>query len=344
MFAFCGIFLILAGMLLGDIFAVFVLHPNNARIGDAMYAAAMAIPAGNTDAIMGHFQSIGGFLENRGTKVDAHSHSVAIGYVAVLLAILQPFVAWSATTKLRVARAFVACAISLPIAIFTIHYAGLAYSPSGVIGWASIVADAAGLLIAVIVTIQLMGLWRYWRLWRKGSLAGAFDRVSLESGAGRILLVGGSVLLLAGFLYGAGYAGYTQYLQSPGEVEILRGIVASAAEHKSVDANFAAYGAYLAFRGINTAAHAHINSMAILLLVLALIQPLVFLSAKWKNRWAGIIVVAAAALPVCILMEFKYGLIAGGLADISGLAAMIALSAMLFGLARRTGAIDSKQG
>ena len=325
-------------MLLGDIFAVFILHPNNARIGDAVYAAAAAIPTGDTDAIMGHFQAIGTFLENRGTKVDAHSHGVAMGYLAVLLAILQPFVAWSTATKLRVAQAFVVCAITLPIAIFTIHYAGLAYSPLVAIGWASIAADAAGFAIAIFVTIHLVGLWRYWR---NDHDTADIERPDTLDRASRILFVGGSVLLLVGFLYGAAYAGYSEYTQSPNEVDILSSIVASAMERQSLDADFAAYGGYLAFRGINTAAHAHLNSMAILLLLLALIQPFVFLSDRWKSRWAIIMVVAATALPVSILLEFKYGLIAGGMADTSGLAAMVALAAMLFGLARKTGALDS---
>lgn len=341
LYAFCGVFLILSGMLLGDIFAVFILHPNNARIGDAVYAAAAAIPAGDTDAIMGHFQAIGAFLENRGTKVDAHSHGVAMGYLAVLLAILQPFVAWSTATKLRVAQAFVVCAITLPIAIFTIHYVGLAYSPFVAIGWASIAADAAGFAIAIFVAIHLMGLWRYWRNWRDDYDTADIERPDTLDRASRILFVGGSVLLLVGFLYGAAYAGYSEYTQSPNEVDILSSIVASAMERQSLDADFAAYGGYLAFRGINTAAHAHLNSMAILLLLLALIQPFVFLSDRWKSRWAIIMVVAAAALPVSILLEFKYGLIAGGMADTSGLAAMVALAAMLFGLARKTGALDS---
>ncbi len=329
-------------MLLGDVFAVFVLHPNNDRIGAALYAAAMAIPAGDADAIMAYFQSIGGFLENRGTKVDAHSHSIIIGFLAVLLAILQPLVAWSAKTKLRIAWIFVACAVTLPVAIFAIYYVGLAYSPSAVIGWASIAADAAGLTLALIVVLQLMGLWRYWRYWRTGNEVAGFERPDVLDRASRILLVGGSLLLLAGFLYGAAYAGYTKYLLNPGEVEILRNIVTHAAQGQSVDADFGAYGGYLAFRGISAAAHAHVNAMAILLLVLALVQPLLFLSDKWKNRWATVMVVAATALPVSILLEFKYGLIAGAMADISGLIAMVALSAMFIGVARRTGAMDNK--
>ena len=44
-----GILLVASGMLFGDIFAMFILHPNNARIGAAMYAAAQLIPAGDAE-------------------------------------------------------------------------------------------------------------------------------------------------------------------------------------------------------------------------------------------------------------------------------------------------------
>ena len=108
-----GMLLIASGMLFGDIFAMFVLHPNNARIGAAMYAAAQLIPAGDADGILGHFMAIGGFLENRGTKVDTHTHIIHMGYIALLLAILQPWVALSPATRWRAACLFIASSFML---------------------------------------------------------------------------------------------------------------------------------------------------------------------------------------------------------------------------------------
>src|SRR5690242_21394973 len=69
-----GIGLILVGMLFGDIFAVFVLHQNAAKVGASLSAAAHAAVAGDAGAVAASFQSVGGFLENRGTKVDTHVH------------------------------------------------------------------------------------------------------------------------------------------------------------------------------------------------------------------------------------------------------------------------------
>jgi hypothetical protein len=46
-----------------------------------------------------HFTDVGTFLENRGTKVDTHVHMIDFGYLALLLAALQPWVAFGEKTK-----------------------------------------------------------------------------------------------------------------------------------------------------------------------------------------------------------------------------------------------------
>ena len=112
-----GILLIASGMLFGDIFAMFALHPNNARIGAAMYTAAGLIPTGDVDGILAQFMAIGGFLEFRGTKVDTHSHIIHMGYIALLLAMLQPWVALSPRVRHRTAWLFILCAALMPPAI-----------------------------------------------------------------------------------------------------------------------------------------------------------------------------------------------------------------------------------
>src|SRR5690349_21383382 len=90
-----GIALILTGMIFGDIFAVFTLHQNATHVGSSLTAAAQAALAGNRRAVFADFQDVGSFLENRGTKVDTHVHMIDFGYLALLLALLQPWVALS---------------------------------------------------------------------------------------------------------------------------------------------------------------------------------------------------------------------------------------------------------
>src|ERR1041384_2765397 len=124
-----GIGLILVGMLVGDIFAVFVLHQNAAQVGESLAVAAHAAIAGDANTVVASFQSVGNFLENRGTKVDTHVHMIAFGYLALMLAILQPWVSLCEDTRKKLAWTFLFGAWLLPVGVLLIHYVGLAYSP-----------------------------------------------------------------------------------------------------------------------------------------------------------------------------------------------------------------------
>jgi len=327
-------------MLFGDIFAMFVLHPNNARIGEAMYAASQLVPAGDADGILAHFMAIGGFLENRGTKVDTHSHIIHMGYIALLLAMLQPWVALSPALKWRAAWLFIVSAALLPVSIFSIYYAGLAYSPLEHIGWGSIFADFFGALLAVAVAIQLWGLWCH----KHGH---GESKVQPPSGnmASRTLLVGGLLLLVSGFLYGAGYAAWAQSGAATNEVDILKNIVshAAASEQELLGADFSAYGNYQMYRAINIAVHTHINEMGILLLLMSFVQGFIHYVDNTRRRWARLAVLSAFGLPIGILLEIKLGIVGSILADFFGFSMIVALMAMLFGLLRYTGAADSRE-
>ena len=339
-----GILLVAAGMLFGDIFAMFVLHPNNAKIGEAMYAASQLVPAGDAEGILAHFMAIGGFLENRGTKVDTHTHIIHMGYVAFLLAMLQPWVALSPGLKRSAALLFIIPAALLPVSIFSIYYVGLAYSPLEHIGWGSIFADFFGALLALAVCLQLWGLWRHYT--GPGDADVQTPSNNSGNGASRTLLVGGLLLLVSGFLYGAGYAGLAQPGSIASEVEILKNIVAhaTASENELLGADFGAYGNYQMYRAINIAVHTHINEMGILLLLMSFMQVAIHYTNRTRMRWAQVAVVSGFGLPIGILLEIKLGIVGSVLADFFGFTMIIALMAMLFGLLRYTGAADSHRG
>ncbi len=146
---FGGIGLIAAGMLFGDIFAVFVLHQNGGQTGQALLAATQAVAAQDPSAVKAAFTHVGDLLEDRGTKVDTHVHMIDAGYLALLLALIQPYVALSVSSKKLLAKLFLIGGFLLPVGIFLIHYVGLTYSPFTVIGWASIMADSAGGLLVL---------------------------------------------------------------------------------------------------------------------------------------------------------------------------------------------------
>jgi hypothetical protein len=303
------------------------------------------VAAGKAAAAEAHILFIGGpggLLENHGTKVDTHVHVIAFGYIALLLALVLPYVALPEPLKKQLAVVFLAGATLLPVCVFLIYYVGLAYSPLSSIGWASILADFGGLLVIVACAGYLAGLWRNLRSGR-GALK-AEVLLPETSWSSRALLAGGTLLVLAGYLHGAYYAGVHLYEHEARDVVLLRTMLESAAAGNAADARTAvnSYGALQGEKAVHIAAHAHIIEFGTLALLLAFVQPLVFLSEAWKRRWAAMLLAGSVILPVFVLLELKWGLVAGGIADFGGLLVILALTGMLVGVLRHSGRLDAE--
>lgn len=340
LFLLGGIGLILTGMIFGDIFAIFTLHQNAAQVGANLAAAANAALAGNRHVVLANFQNVGAFLENRGTKVDTHVHMIDFGYLALLLAILQPWVAFSDGVKKILAGIFLAGAWLLPVGVYLINYVGLAHSPVKTIGWASIAADFGGLLVLVVTFACLTGLWTRFRSER---VRPADKLLGDRSTEGRILFAGGLALVLLGFFHGAYYAGADLYKHEAQDYSLLAQMSAGAAAGARVVVNDAltSYGQLQGAKAVNIAAHAHCIEFGLLAIMLAFFQPYVRLRSSWKRRWAEVLLLGSLLLPVCVLLEIKYGLVAGGIADFAGLLIIFALLAMWIGILRYTGELDA---
>ncbi len=337
-----GIALIAGGMLFGDVFAVFVLHQNGARTGAMLLAATQAVAARDPAGVKEDFARIGGLLEDHGTKLDAHAHMIAAGYLALMLALLQSYVAFSSRTRKIVAQVFIAGGLLLPLGIFLIHYVGLAYSPFKVIGWASVLADSAGALLIAALIGEAWGLWRYF--W--GERADDAEPLLPQdySWERRTLLAGGTVLILMGFLYGAWYAGVDLYEHEAREKTILGAMLKTSAGGGDATQSVGDYGRLQAEKAVDIAAHSHVIEFGLLAVLLAFVQPFVFFSSRWKRFWVKLLLAGSIILPVFVLLEMRLGLIAGAIADIGGLMVLIALIGMLAGVVRYTGALDARQG
>src|SRR5215472_1043478 len=284
-FVIGGIALILCGMILGDVFAAFVLHPNANRIGGNLLAAAQAVIAHNPEGVGGALQNIGSLLENRGTKVDAHSHMIGFGYIALLAALLQPYVAFSESARRFLAKLFLVGATLLPVGVFFIHYVGLAGSPFAAIGWASVVGDFGGFLVWVVCIAELGGLWKYFRVSRERTFPD--ELLSERSWPARVLLSGGTILVLLGFLHGSYYARVHLFDYEAKDNALISAMTANAASGNSAGAlqAVADYGALQGAKAANIAAHAHVIEFGVLEILLAFFQPYIFLSEKWRRIW-----------------------------------------------------------
>ena len=335
-----GIGLILTGMIFGDVFAVFTLHQNAEQVGSNLAAAAQAALAGNRTAALANFQNVGAFLENRGTKVDTHVHMIDFGYLALMLAILQPWVDLAELSKRRIAWMFLVGAWVLPVGVYLIHYVGLAHSPLTTIGWASIAADFGGLLVLLATLAFLVGLWSQFR---RASVSLSDALVGDQSAEGRMLFAGGIALVVLGFFHGAYYAGADLYKHEAQDFSLLAEMSAGAAAGARFVVNSAltGYGQLQGAKAVNIAAHAHSIEFGMLAMMLAFFQPYVRLRASWKRRWCAVFLVGSLLLPVCVLLEIRYGLVAGAVADLAGLLIIFALLAMWIGILRYTGELDA---
>jgi hypothetical protein len=339
---FGGIALIAGGMLFGDIFAVFVLHQNGGQTGQTLLAATEAVRAGNSLAVKQIFEHLGGLLEDHGTKVDAHVHMTDAGYLALLLALIQPYVALPGRRKKLLAGLFVSGGLFLPVGIFLIHYVGLAYSPFAAIGWASVLADSAGAVLIIVLIAEAWGLWRF--LHENSNViepALPTDRTWER----RALMGGGVLLVLLGFLYGAWYAGFDLYRHEAREIGILKTMLkgATVGQGGAVVA-VADYGSLAAEKAVKIAAHSHLIEFGLLAMLLSFVQPYVQLSDTWKRRWVIVLLVGSIVLPVFVLLELNLGLLAGGIADLGGLLVIVGLSGMLVGVLRYSGSLDAVSG
>jgi hypothetical protein len=335
-----GIGLILTGMFFGDIFAVYTLHQNAAQVGANLAAAANAALAGNRDVVLASFRNVGAFLENRGTKVDTHVHMIDFGYLALLLAILQPWVRFAENVKKRIAWVFLMGAWLLPVGVYLIHYIGLAHSPLKAIGWASIAADFGGLLVLLATLACLAGLGIHFR---RGGAGPEDQLLSDRSAEARMLFAGGLALVLLGFLHGAYYAAADLYRHEAQDYSLLAQMSAGAAAGGGTVVNDAltAYGQLQGAKAVNIAAHAHSIEFGLLAIMMAFFQPYVSLRARWKRRWAAVLLLGSLLLPIFVLLEMRYGLVAGGIADFAGLLVIFALLAMWIGILRYTGELDA---
>ncbi len=338
-----GIALIAAGMIFGDIFAVFVLHQNADRIGERLLAAVHAVAAGDAPAVMAAFQNIGGLLENRGTKVDTHVHMIDFGYLALLLALLQPYLLLDEARKHLLAQMFLWGAVLLPVGVFCIHYLGLQYSPFSAIGWASVVADLGGLLVLLALIAQAAGFVSW--ICRGDRVEGETPTTPFGPAA-KMLMTGGTLLVLAGFLHGAYYAGAGLYQAERADESTLSRMVQQAASQQipAAEVSVRSYGGLQAAKAVQIAAHSHIIEFGLLAMLLAFVQPYVMLSERWKRRWVAVFLAGSVILPVFVLVELRFGLVAGGIADAGGALVVLALLGMLVGAIRYTGHADAEAG
>src|SRR5713226_4504794 len=332
---FGGISLILAGMLLGEVFAIFISHVASAQIRKEWTGSMIpAIEKHDLFAVGAGYSRIEDLLERRGRIMDAHSHMIAYGFLALALALLQPLNRFSERSRHALALCIVVGGLTQSVFVFASYWASRQAR-----GWALICSAAGGVLVLLGVLGTLAGLRG---TPSRNDFAGETLRL-LSSASSQILLKTGVFLILIGMVFGFYYAWVFVTQHEPQQVALLdRALTSALARDPSgATTSITAYRALQSRIAIVTAAHSHIIEMGIMAVLLAFVQNFVFLSDRWKRKWAVLFCIGGAVMPICTYCASIFGLVPAGFADAFGMLSLIALLAMLCGLVRQTGAEES---
>jgi len=333
---FGGISLILAGMLLGEVFAIFISHVASAHIRREWVANVIpAIEQHDLSAISVGYNRIEDLLERRGRIMDTHSHMIAYGFVALALALLQPMSKYSEPIRRALALCIVLGGLIQSVSVFASYWVIQQARE-----WAWIASAGGGALVLLGVLGSYTGL-RGAPL--RSDFAGETSR-RLSSASSRILLRTGAFLILAGMVFGFYYAWVFVTQHEPRQIALLDDALNSAMSRNSSGAtgSIMAYRALQSRIAIVTAAHSHVIEMGIMAMLLAFVQDFVFLSDRWKRRWATLFCIGGVVMPICTYCASIFGLVFAGFADTFGIMSVVALFAMLCGLVRHTGAIEAR--
>ncbi len=149
LFALGGIFLVLAAMLLGEIYAIYISHVANGIIRQSWTAVVEAASQGNAVAVEENFAIIGDLTEKRGRTMNAHSHLGAFGLLALVLAFIQPALSLTDRRKRQFAVMFLLGAVLQSGGVYISYYVGR---------WAVYLADFGAVLFIIAVGGTLLAL------------------------------------------------------------------------------------------------------------------------------------------------------------------------------------------
>ena len=327
---FGGMALVIGGMLLGEVYAIFLSHVANGEVRRNWAAVMEQIARRDAGGVAAGWARIEELQALRGRIMDTHSHLTAYGVLALALALVLPAVGYSVKTKTTLATLVLAGGTAHGIFVFLRTYTGSTSS------W---LADAGGVLLLVGCAGFLVGLLRR-------STGKELDvRALVGSGSARVFARGGALLILLGMAFGFYYAWVFVTWHEPGQNMLLATSLeqAAAGQAEQAQAGILAYRGLQSKIAITVAAHSHVIEYGMLAILLALLQPRVFLSEHAKRRWAWVFVLAALAMGLCIFGTTIFGLASAGLADVCGVFLLLALFANLAGAVRQMGAEDARR-
>jgi len=332
--AFGGIVFIVLGLVMGEIYAIFIAHVANGEIIRTWKELISALASGDGLKMTTAFPVIEELTAKRGRVMSTHSHLGGFGFFALMLAYIQPWLKLDDRTKLLNAIIFLAGAAIYVLGIFVSQYLG---------SWVLYIADFGALCVIVICIRTLINF-------RVSGDESTSPRTLLKDAlrptASRYLVKAGFLLILVGMSFGLYYAWVLVFQDEPALYRAIGEATAFAANANAAEAadHIVQFKRMQSKIGITAAAHSHAVEFGFLMLMLAFLQRFILLTDAWRLRWARVLSIGAFALPVCVLLATKYGLRAAAFSDLFGGFVLIALLAMAYGLVRQSGVLDQHKG
>lgn len=327
-----GIVLIVVGMLVGEIYAIYISHVANGVIRQNWAALPEAVSLGDTELVRTHFAVIEDLAEKRGRTMNAHSHIGAFGLLAIALAFFQSLLSLTDRRKRQLAWLFLSGVVLQIGGVYLSYY---------VDAWILYLSDLGALMLIVVVGWTVAGLPAN----RPSVPTGLSELVrgQLQPEASRFLLRAGLLLILLGMAFGLFYAWQLVSDDQPALHASINAAIDRARQHdvdaaKDLIAQFKGLQSKIA---ITAAAHSHAIEFGLLMVLLAFVQRFVLFGERWRLRWAWVLTTGAYLLPVCVYLATLYGLRAAAFADISGGLVVVGLLAMAVGIVRYTGVVDT---
>lgn len=329
-----GLFLVAGGMVVGEIYAIYISHVANGIIGRNWVGVIETAARGDLAQMREHFAIILDLSEKRGRTMNSHSHLAAFGLLALVLALVQPWVQQPSGTRLRLAIVFLIGSLLQVGGVYISYYTG---------ELSLYLSDLGGILLIV----ALVGTcWSLRHAAATGLPARDFIAEALAPAASRWLVKSGLLLVVLGMAFGMFYAWQLVSADEPAVYSSIEGAAASLAtgDTTSATAEITRFKRAQSKIAITGAAHSHAIEFGFLMVLLAFVQRYVMLSERWRLHWAKTVTVGAFMLPVCVYLATLYGLRAAAFSDIFGAVVLIGLAAMAYGIVRYSGAVDAASG
>ena len=317
-----GIFLIVAGLVAGEIFALFVSHAinNNLRLA---WEEVLAIAGQEGSAQLAlRFEEIRLLATSRARAMSFHSHITAYGILAASLGVAKTFFGETRRTDALGAWLVLAGGGLQAAGFFTLNY------QSG--NWVSLSNVGALTLWTGLLILALNFV--------KGRPLGSKREIRAQNKNWLLRL--GASLVLVGLLFGLYLAWRNVFFSEPQLHATISNLIAAlvAGEHDTAVSLYKIYKKQQVTMAITAAAHSHAIAFGFVMMIVSLLGAYIRLPAGWRRCAYYLIASGGLLLPVFVYLAPRYGYAFALCADSAGGFVIIGLLIILTGLLKKKGA------